>query len=143
MMSVQLNIKEYQDEQGLWHIDVEQPGAAGIKGTTELRTIDGKEADHEDHIFGHIVGTNDWKKVSELTGDDAEDVEYLKADWLDDEVIDNMAVNSKSGWTARQVWGFQHAVVNGETKRMYARNVVVKKKDKFVRAKLIYDYSPQ
>jgi hypothetical protein len=141
-MSVQLNIKEYQDDEGFWHIDVEQPGAAGIKGTTELRTIDGKKADHEDHIFGHVVGVNNWIKASTDLKDGDEDEEFLKKDWIDDDVLDNQVESTKNGWTARQVWGFQNVDVEGETKRMYVRNVVVKKKDKVVRAKLIYDFSP-
>jgi hypothetical protein len=140
MMSVQLDIKSYQDADGLWHIDVEQPGAAGIKGTTELRTIDGKPADHEDHIFGHVVGTTVWNTVSSFK-DDGGDETYLKADWLDDEILDNK-VEATNGWTARQIWGFQNVNDGGVEKRFYARNIIVKKKDKSVKARLIYDYSP-
>jgi hypothetical protein len=140
-MSVQLNIKSYQDESGAWHIDVEQPGAAGIKGTTELRTIDGKKADHEDHIFGHVVGVTNWIKVGDFKDDD-EDEAFLKQDWLDEELVDNQVESTKNGWTARQVWGFQNVIEGGVEKRFYVRNVVVKKKDKIERAKLIYDFSP-
>jgi len=140
MMSVQLDIKSYQDSDGLWHIDVEQPGAAGIKGTTELRTIDGKPADHEDHIFGHVVGTTTWGKVGDFK-DDGGDESYLKADWLDDEILVNK-VEATNGWTATQIWGFQNVNVGGVTERRYARNIIVKKKDKQVKARLIYDYSP-
>jgi hypothetical protein len=141
MMSVQLDIKAYQDAEGLWHIDVVQPGAAGIKGTEELRTINGKKQDHEDHIFGHVVGITEWASVKDLKADDAGEEAYLKADWLDDEIIDNK-VEATNGWTARQIWGFQHVNVGGVEQRMYARNIIVKKKDKTVKARLIYDYSP-
>lgn len=140
MMSVQLNIKSYQDEAGLWHIDIEQPGAAGIKGTTELRTVDGKPADHEDHIFGHAVGTTLWRSVSSFK-DDGGDDSYLKADWLDDEIIDTTA-EATNGWVARQIWGFQNVNDGGVERRVYARNIIVTKKDKSVRARLIYDFSP-
>jgi hypothetical protein len=42
-----LVIKQYTDEEGLTHIDIEQPGAAGIKGTTERRIIEGGWNEHE------------------------------------------------------------------------------------------------
>jgi hypothetical protein len=140
-MTVQLNIKSYQDSDGNWHIDIEQPGAAGIKGTTEQRTIDGQKADHEDHIFGHVVGASYWIKASSLK-DSNEDEAFLKEGWLDDEVIDNLVESPRNGWVARLVWGFQKVDVNGVEQRMFVRRVVVKKKDKVVRAKLVYDYHP-
>jgi hypothetical protein len=140
MMAVTLEIKSYQDAEGVWHIDVEQAGAAGIKGTTELRTIDGKPATHEDHIFGKVTGITTWGKASDFK-DDGDEETYLKADWLEDEVLVNK-VDAANGWTATQIWGFQNVNVGGVEQRFYARNVIVKKKDKSVRARLIYDYSP-
>ncbi|KIW07834.1 uncharacterized protein PV09_01752 [Verruconis gallopava] len=141
VMPVQLIIKNYQDDQGFWHFDIEQPGAAGISGTTELRTVDGKEAHHKDHIFGAVDGVTNWIKVSDLKDDD-EDEKFLKDGWLDEELIDNQVKSVGNGWTARQVWGFQEAEVNGQKIRMYARNIIVWKKDKVQRVKFFYDYKP-
>ena len=139
MMTVQLHVKSYQDDQGIWHIDIEQPGAAGIKGTSELRTIDGKASDHEDHVFGKVERSSEWASVS--TFKDGENDEFLKDGWLDDEVLLNK-VEAKNGWTAKQVWGFQNVNDGGVEERRYVRNVAVTKKDKTVKAKLVYDYSP-
>lgn len=139
-MTVALDIKSYQDADGVWHLDVEQAGAAGIKGTTELRAVDGKPATHEDHIFGKVTGTTTWGKTSDFKDDGGED-SYLKADFVEDEVLVNK-VDAANGWTATQIWGFQNVNVGGVEERRYARNVIVKKKDKTVKARLIYDYSP-
>jgi hypothetical protein len=139
MMTVQLHVKSYQDSDGIWHIDIEQPGAAGIKGTSELRTIDGKASDHEDHIFGKVERSSEWTTVSAISG--SEDDAFLKEGWLDEEVLLNK-VEAKNGWTARQVWGFQTVEDGGVGERRYARKVVVTKGSKTVTARLVYDYSP-
>jgi len=143
MMTVGLNIKEYKDDEGVTHIDVEQPGAAGIKGTTELRTVDGSKRDHEDHVFGHVVGVTKWVKLADFSDTDA-DQAFLKKDWDAEtaagELVDSYVESTKNGWTAHQVWGFQDVPVEGSTQRRYVRNVVVKKGDKTIRAKLIYDF---
>lgn len=129
MMTIGLNIKEYKED-GVTHIDVEQPGAAGIKGTTELRTLDGSKRDHEDHIFGHVVGTTKWIKLDGLNDADADEA-FLKKDWDTEtaagDLVDSFVENSKNGWTARQIWGFQTVQVEGQPQRRYVRNVVVKK----------------
>jgi len=144
-MTVALNIKEYKDDDGVYNIDIEQPGAAGIKGTIENRTIDGKKRDHEDHVFGPVVGTTNWIKLADLDDADADEV-YLKKDWDDEsaagELVDSYVESTKNGWTARQIWGFQNVQVDGQPQRRYVRNVVVKKGDKTIRAKLIYDFHP-
>jgi len=145
LMTVALNIKEYKDDEGVYHIDVEQPGAAGIKGTTELRTIDGAKRDHEDHVFGHVIGSTKWIKVADLNDSDADEA-FLKKDWDAEtaagELVNSYVESTKNGWTARQVWGFQNVQVEGQAQRRYVRNVVVKKADKTIRAKLIYDFHP-
>jgi hypothetical protein len=60
-MTVKLEIEQSTDEEGVEHIVITQPGAAGIKGTQEKRHIpkgDEKSwTDHKDHVFGHVKGT--------------------------------------------------------------------------------------
>jgi len=143
MMTVALVIKEYKDDDGVTHIDIEQPGAAGIKGTTELRQLDGSWREHEDHIFGAVKGTTKWIKISDLKDDDADEA-YLKKGWSaeteGDEAIDSYVESIKNGWTARQIWGFEEIEVEGKKERRYVRHVVVKKGSDTIRARLIYDY---
>jgi hypothetical protein len=140
LITVTLIVKEYRDADGKFHIDIEQPGTAGIKGTSELRTVNGGWNEHEDHIFGHVKGITTWQKLSELKDDD-EDEAFLKKGWAadiieTDEVIKAVANSVKNGWSSTQIWGFE--VVEGE--RRYVRHVVVKKDDKTIRARLVYDY---
>jgi len=139
LMTVTLIVKQYKDDGGVVHIDIEQPGAAGIKGTTEERQIDGTWREHEDHVFGAVKGTTNWIKISNLKDDDADEA-FLKKGWTDetvsDETVDSYVESINNGWTARQIWGFEE--IDGE--RKYVRHVVVKKKDKVERARLIYDF---
>ncbi len=60
-MTVTLIIRQSKDEDGTGHIDITQPGFAGIKGTEEKRVIPPTRdekiwSDHTDHIFGHVKG---------------------------------------------------------------------------------------
>lgn len=140
MMPVTLHITSYTDDEGKFHIDVVQPGAAGIKGTTEKRILDGELGDHQDHIFGKVQTTNNWAKVADITDDDKEDEALFKSKWLPEslegDVIDNHATSVGNGWVARQIWGFQEF----DGVRKYARNIVVKKGDKVERVTMVYDY---
>jgi hypothetical protein len=137
-MTVTLVIKEYTDDDGTVHIDIVQPGTAGIEGTSELRQVNGEWRDHEDHIFGLVKGTTKWIKISDLKDDD-EDEKFLKQNWLpetvESEAVDSW-VESVNGWTARQIWGF--ADVDGV--RHYVRRVVVKKGTKTQQQVLVYDF---
>jgi len=143
MMTVTLNVKEYKDEAGVTHIDIEQPGAAGLKGTSEMRQLDGSWQEHEDHIFGAVKGRSKWVKVADFKDDDTDDA-YLKKGWsqesLDDEVVDSYVESIKNGWTAHQVWGFEEIEVEGKKQRMYVRHVVVKKKAETIHARLVYEF---
>jgi len=139
MITVTLVTKSYTDDDGTYHVDIEQPGAAGIKGTTELRTVNGTWSEHEDHIFGAVKGTTNWKKLSEYKDDD--EGNWLAKGWNAEtvesgEVIDSYAESIKNGWVAIQAWGFED--ISGE--RRYVRHVVVKKGDKVIKAKLVYDF---
>ncbi|KAF2436499.1 hypothetical protein EJ08DRAFT_602467, partial [Tothia fuscella] len=130
MMTVTLVTKQYKDDEGVVHIDIEQPGAAGIKGTTELRQLDGTWREHEDHVFGAVKGHTKWIKIADLKDNDADEA-YLKKGWaqetLDDEAIDAYVESVGNGWTARQIWGFEDVDVGGKKERRFVRHVVVKK----------------
>lgn len=38
--TITLDIKQYRDDDGVEHIDIDQTATGGIKGTTENRTLD-------------------------------------------------------------------------------------------------------
>jgi len=67
-------------------------------------------------------------------------VEFLATGWLDEVketgLVESYVVSDESGWTARQIWGFE----TFDEKRYYARHLVVKKDEEVLKAKLVYDY---
>ncbi|KAI9669261.1 MAG: hypothetical protein M1829_005138 [Trizodia sp. TS-e1964] len=133
--TITLSIKEYVDEEGKTHIDIEQTATGGIKGTTENRTLDWTERPHEDHIFGKLVGKSRWTSYEVLHDD------FFKRDWLpecdgENGVIHAYVVNKEAGWEVDQVWGFEEV----EGKRYYVRHVACTKGEKVERVKLVYDY---
>jgi len=141
-MTVTLVTKQFVDEDGLEHINITQPGTAGIKGTEEQRNVNGEWKDHEDHIFGAVRGTTKWIKLSDLSDAD-EDEAFLKKDWDEatqqGDVLDSFVESVNNGWTARQIWGF--ATIDGV--RRYTRRVVVKKGPKAQRERLVYDFKEE
>ncbi|KAF2403722.1 hypothetical protein EJ06DRAFT_527326 [Trichodelitschia bisporula] len=140
-MTITLHTKQYKDEQGLEHIDIEQPGV-GFK-TTELRTLDGQWREHEDYVFGAVKGKSIFIKTADLNGQDPDEA-YLKEGWNEEtasgDVVESVAESIKNGWAARQIWGFEEVEVNGKKERRYVRHIVVKKKEKTIHAKLVYDF---
>ncbi|KAF2801831.1 uncharacterized protein BDZ99DRAFT_213993 [Mytilinidion resinicola] len=48
------------------HIDFDQVVTGGIKGTTELRTLDWQWRDHTDHLFGSLEGRSQFTKLAQL-----------------------------------------------------------------------------
>jgi len=141
LSTVYLSVKQYVDENGHTHIDIEQTATGGIKGTTENRELDWVEREHEDHIFGSLKGKSRW-----LTLDGVDDP-WSKEGWLegDEEAsgpagekhIESFVKNEGKGWTGDQIWGF--AIIDG--KRYYTRRVVVKKDDTVLKARLVYNFS--
>jgi hypothetical protein len=77
LATVTLLIKQYTDDTGTIHIDIEQIATGGLKGTTELRQLNGQEGRHTDHLFGDLTGKSTWVKLSEVTDD------FLKEGWED------------------------------------------------------------
>ncbi|KAL3419327.1 hypothetical protein PVAG01_09549 [Phlyctema vagabunda] len=139
--TVTLHVKQYVDEQGLTHIDIEQTATGGIKGTTELRTLDWVEREHNDHIFGDLKGKGRWLNFDSGLIDD----DYLKEDWLEgpEEVAGpngekhiQSFVDAAGGWTGNQIWGF--AMIGNE--RRYTRRFTVIKGDQVKKIRLVYDW---
>ncbi|KAM7206594.1 hypothetical protein V8F33_000237 [Rhypophila sp. PSN 637] len=122
------------------HIEIDQLGTGGIKGTTEKRCLDNTFREHSDWLFGSVKGQSRWLNVEDI--DDA----YLKAGFLEgdeekggpngEKHIISYVESLDRGWTATQIWGFK----NIEGERKYVRNVVVAKGDERVEVQLVYDF---
>jgi hypothetical protein len=148
---VTVTVTQYVDDAGSTHIDGKQL-ASGLKGTTELRTLDWQPREHSDWLFGRVEGKSKFVTVEELAAFVQEALaqkwavdDFLAQDWIEDEsekkgpngethVLNH--VKADNGWFATQVWGFQ--MIGDE--RRYVRNVVVAKGDKFENFKMIYDF---
>lgn len=111
MGGVTLYVKHFKGEDGFEHIDITQT-VAGFEGTTEKRILNWVENEHEDHIFGHVIGKSRRVNPNEIDSDNA----FLKEGWLP-EVCEHGGVEShvrsdteKSGmsWIAHQVGTSSH-----------------------------------
>lgn len=133
LATVTLHIKEYVDEAGVTHVDIQQTATGGVKGTAENRTLDDTFREHSDWLFGSVKGRTGWVASKAEIAD-----EFLQKGWEDgqSEFVVGYVESLDNGWTARQVWGFQ--VVNGE--RRHARNIVVAKGSERVEMRLVYDF---
>lgn len=133
-------MKQYTDEEGHTHIDIDQTATGGIKGTTELRELNWEFKEHEDHIFGKMKGRSRWLNL------DAVEDSFLKDGWLEGDEekggpagelhVESYVENNEKGWTGEQIWGF--AIVDG--KRYYVRRVVIKKGSEEMKVRLVYNW---
>ncbi|KAK6084260.1 hypothetical protein SCUP515_01374 [Seiridium cupressi] len=151
LATVTLHVKQYTDAEGTPHIDIEQMATGGIKGTSEHRTIDSTFREHSDWLFGKVKARSFFVTAESLIAKIKEELggdEFLGKDWLEGQEEQTGPdgalhlvnwVEAEAGWTAAQVWGFQ--TIGGE--RRYARNIVVKKGDKIIELRLVYDYVPE
>jgi len=148
LATVTLNTKQYTGPPSppgegaeVTHIEIEQTGTGGMKGSTEKRCLDNIFRDHSDWLFGSVRGQSRWVKPEEI-----EDAFLKSADWLEGEeekggpngethVLSHVE-SVDNGWTATQIWGFQ--LVGGE--RKHVRHIVIAKGGERVELKLIYDY---
>ena len=137
MATITLNVAEYVDDEGVTHIDIDQIGTGGFKGTSEKRALNWEQGEHTDHIFGKVKGQSRWTKVANIQD------EFLKTGWLpesvDGDVIESNVKSLENEWEAFQIWGFREK----DGTRYYARNVVVTKGDKRLEAHLYYDFQGQ
>lgn len=99
LSTITLSIKQYVDDGGVTHIDIEQTATGGIK-TTELRTLDWQVRDHEDRVFGKVDAQARWVKLA-----DVDDDAFLKTGWddLEGEHVQGYVTSKTNGWTADQV----------------------------------------
>jgi hypothetical protein len=136
------------------HIDIEQTATGGVKGTTELRTLDWTYRTHSDWLFGTLQGKSRITTLKAIVDETKEeggeaakdgrrldDAEWLAQGWLEEtvngEVVESFA-DAVKGWQTWQIWGFSD--VNGErwlTRRFAARR---KDREEFVRARLVYEW---
>lgn len=143
LATVTLHIKQYTDDAGITHVDIDQTATGGIKGTSESRQCDWIPREHEDYLFGKVQGKTRWITASEI-GDD-----YQKEGFLEGEEenggpegqrhVQGYVVNEKNKWDADQVWGFE--VIDGT--RYHTRRIVVKKTDgdKVLKIRLVYNWA--
>ncbi|KAF8203711.1 hypothetical protein BJ912DRAFT_870968 [Pholiota molesta] len=139
--TVTLSIKHFKDDEGVEHINIDQTITGGIPGTTEERTLSWKEREHEDSLFGAVIGKSRRVRAEEL------DIPFLQEGWTQD-TLDHGLVQSyvesntpKSGtvWIANQTWGMEE--INGD--RRYMRHVkFTGPQGEDIEAKLVYDYRP-
>lgn len=135
-----MNIKEYTDDEGVTHVDVEQVSTGGFKNLEE-RKVDWTWRDKQDRIFGKVRGRSRFCKVNEI--EDA----YLKEGWgeaflkeSDGEVIQAVVESVDAmgeQWSADQVWGFEEIEGHG---RRHVRHIVVKRGDQVLKLKTVYDW---
>lgn len=105
LATITLNINHYKDDGGVEHIDIDQILTGGIPGTTEKRSLNWTFHEHEDHVFGAIIGKSRRSKV--------EDIEepFLKEGWLPDTIehgviesyVESDTPKSNTTWNVSQV----------------------------------------
>jgi len=138
MSSISLSVKHYKDDAGVERIDIDQTLSGGISGTSERRILDWTYREHEDHIFGALLGKSRRLKMKDITDP------FLKNDWLPDTVehgviesfVESDTPKSNNVWTVNQVWGFE--LVEGD--RKYARHLKFSSPQEDLELRLIYDY---
>jgi hypothetical protein len=139
LATITLYVKHYKDESGVEHIDIDQKLTGGITGSSEIRILDWTSREHDDSIYGPLVGKSRRVKLDEIEN------EYLKKGWLQD-TEQHGAINAyaqsdtpKSGtsWTADQIWGFE--LVGDE--RRYTRHVdFLGPESEHIQVRLVYDF---
>lgn len=75
-----LAVKQYKDEAGVEHIEIDQTLTGGIPGQREERTLDWEPRERADAVFGHVFGRTRRANLDELENP------FLKKDWLPDTV---------------------------------------------------------
>lgn len=147
----QLTVKEYQDAQSTYHIDITSV-AMGVTSTQENRTLDWTERDHQDRVFGKVKGKSRLfkKEEFEMIGGESneEEAAFLRGEKLKDgsssQFIEEDSVQSfvqnqdpGYGWSAEQIWNFEEI----EGKRYYTRRVIGRKAGEASQLiRLVYDY---
>ncbi|ROV89856.1 hypothetical protein VMCG_09504 [Cytospora schulzeri] len=130
--SLTLTLKQYVDEAGKTHLDMEGKPSGG-PAQVEQRTLDWDVESEVNHpLFGKGKARSKWVKKDEITD------EYLAKGWEDgsDELI-LMQTTLDAGSITTLVHGFE--TVDG--KRHYVRHVVVIKGSETAKVRMVYDYA--
>ncbi|CAG8951310.1 hypothetical protein HYFRA_00008060 [Hymenoscyphus fraxineus] len=144
LATITLHVKQYTDDAGVTHVDIDQTASGGIKGTSETRTLDWTLRPHEDYVFGKIEGKARWVTLSDA-GDDFQKQGFLETDEEcggpdGQRHVQAYANSNDNKWDADQIWGFE--MIDGA--RYYTRRVVVKKTDgsnKVLKIRLVYNWA--
>ncbi|KAI1333130.1 hypothetical protein F5Y16DRAFT_354883 [Xylariaceae sp. FL0255] len=157
--TVTLLVKQYVDDEGKTHIDIDQVATGGVKGTSEKRIIDFQFREHSDWLFGPAKGQSKFVTPDELRALVAEGSEARTKGWVNDDFLAQGFIESAeeatapegktflynhvesvgNGWTATQAWGFE--LIGGE--RHYTRHVCVAKGDQFASFKFVFDWNSE
>ena len=76
--TITLHIKQYKDDEGVEHIDIEQTVTGGITASPEKRTLDWTPRKSEHSLFGFIIGKARRIPITDVTDG------YLNSGWLPD-----------------------------------------------------------
>jgi hypothetical protein len=112
LATITLYVRHYKDDDGIEHIDIDQK-LTGIPGTSEYRILDWTLREHEDYLFGPVIGKSRRAKLDEIEN------EFLRDGWLPDTVesgvinsyVKSDTPKSSTSWIVEQVCQpFQHLV---------------------------------
>ncbi len=155
LSTITLYVRHYKDDDGVERIDIDQT-LTGIPGTSENRILDWTSREHEDYLFGPVLGKSRRANVGEIEN------EFLREGWLPDTVQDGVinphaksdTPKSNTSWIAEQVcqpfqharlqsglpvqtWGFEQ--INNE--RRYVRHLdFIGPANEHIQARLVYDF---
>lgn len=137
------------DDSPVTHIDIEQTATGGIKGTTELRTLDWTARPHADYLFGKLEGKSRWVDLDDPAQAAELPDEFLTRHWLRGDgngggpngrmQVQAYVRSLERDWQAQAVWGFETV----DDKRYHTRHVVVNKASDGTErraVRLVYDF---
>jgi hypothetical protein len=155
LSTITLYVRHYKGDDDIERIDIDQT-LTGIPGTSENRILDWKLKEHDDYLFGPVVGKSRRANVDEIEN------EFLREGWLPDTVRDGVinsyvksdTPKSNTSWIAEQVCQpFQHACLqNGlpiqtwgfeqlNDERRYVRHVdFIGPGNEHIQARMVYDF---
>jgi len=140
LATITLNIKHYNDDNNVEHIDIDQTLTGGIKGTSENRTLDWTERENSDHVFGPVLSKSRHVSLEEVEDPFLKD--GFSSDVKETGIVLSFAKSdtekSNRTWSVEQTWGFEIV----EDIRHYARHVKFSYNngEEVHEAKLFYDF---
>lgn len=138
LATITLYVRHYKGDDGVERIDIDQK-LTGIPGTGENRILDWTFREHDDYLFGAVLGKSRRANVDEIEN------EFLRKGWLPDTVQDGVinsyvksdTPKSNTSWIAEQTWGFEQ--VNDE--RRHVRHIdFIGPENEHIQVRLVYDF---